>query len=180
MPTNVPDFVTTYLEREGTAGFIEKLYRLFRVNAMAMRRSAIVFALSAVSAAPALAQFAYECFPVSGRSYISKTKCPEGMSWRKVQTDPYYVDRSATQQSGSGVVAASKPKSYGEMTYSELMNEYSRAMNSGDYNTVLALKPMIRHAQRMQEIAAGGTPAPDFPQRAVNCMPNGFGGMRCQ
>lgn len=39
----------------------------------------------------AYAQFAYECFPPEGGKLISTDKCPEGMQWRVIQTDPYYT-----------------------------------------------------------------------------------------
>jgi hypothetical protein len=53
----------------------------------------IMFVFLALSgfASSALAQFAYECFPSNGKTFISKDRCPEGMQWRKIQTDPYYT-----------------------------------------------------------------------------------------
>ena len=145
-----------------------------------IRRSVIVIALCAAFSAPVLAQFAYECYPLSGRSYISKNKCPEGMSWRQVQTDPYYIDRSATRQSNAGTLPAAKPKSNGGRSSSELSDEYSRAMKSGDWGAAIVLRQSLKHAQRMEEIAAGGTVAPEPEQRRMNCMPNGMGGMTCR
>jgi hypothetical protein len=40
---------------------------------------------------PATAQFAFECTRANGTTFISQSKCPDGVSWRRIQTDPYYT-----------------------------------------------------------------------------------------
>lgn len=66
-------------------GAVMRRFRQFSLNT----RSITLFGLL-LAAFPAVAQFAYECTRQNGTTFISQSRCPDGVSWRRIQTDPYY------------------------------------------------------------------------------------------
>ncbi len=54
-----------------------------------------------LAALPASAQFAYECSRPNGTTYVSQSRCPDGVPWRRIQTDPYYNGPPPAETSAS-------------------------------------------------------------------------------
>ncbi len=100
------------------------------------------------------AQFAYQCEPLNKRPFLSEVPCPEGMTWRRVQTDPYYNGpdpSNPTPQSRSATSGKSGKRDLGDiagrfanMSCGDQFTTYHRMMNAGDLNATVALKPLIK------------------------------------
>ena len=71
-------------------------------------KGVFVATLTLIGSPLAFAQFAYECTPATGRPFVSKTPCPAGMMWTKIQIDPYYVEPKAATRAPSNVAPSSQ------------------------------------------------------------------------
>jgi hypothetical protein len=142
------------------------------MTATCLQKCVVFFSLGATFAAPVFAQFAYECLPPSGQSYRSKNKCPEGIPWTRVQTDPYYVERRPPP-----VQSAQAPQQQKQRTIQDALNDLRNHKNMAEY---AAARAEIKYFQQLDYAKSGGQGPYVDPDKSYNCTPNGSGGMRCR